>query len=110
MNQTLYNNSLNEKIDIWCQILEQKAKVQTYGPQNIYFWFSPGKSYYKIVRTDQDTKTDNVHAFVNKKTGDIYKPASWSAPYKQVRYNIWTQFDKLLEDCDWAGTYLYKRR
>lgn len=109
MNQIICNNKLKEKIDTWCQILEEKAKVQTYGPQNIYFWFSVGNSYYKIVMTYQDTKQDKVHAFVNKKTGDIYKPASWSAPYKVARYNIWTQFDKLLNDCDWAGSYLYKR-
>lgn len=99
---------LENKIHIWCDILEKKSKNQTYGSQVMYFWFSIGKSYYKIVRTDQDTKIDNVHAFVNKKTGDIYKAASWSAPYKQARYNIWTQFDSLLNDCDWSGRYLYK--
>lgn len=99
---------LMNKIHIWCDILEKKSKNQTYDSQIMYFWFTIGKSYYKVLRTDQDTKQDSVHAFVNKKTGDIYKPASWSAPYKQVRYNIWTQFDKLLNDCDWAGRYLYK--
>jgi hypothetical protein len=46
--------------------LEQKAKVQTYGPQTIYFWFSIGKSYYKVIITDQVTKNDSVLAFVNK--------------------------------------------
>ena len=102
-------NFLEEKIHNWCDILEKKAINQTYGPQNIYFHFSRGKYYYKIIMTYQDTKHDNVHAFVNIKTGDIYKPASWSAPYRQVRYNIWTQFDKLLHDCDWAGSYLYKK-
>jgi hypothetical protein len=105
-----YCPKLADKINIWCEILEKKAKVQTYGPQNIYFWFSVGNSYYKIIMTYQDTKENSVHAFLNKKTGDIYKPATWSAPYKQVRYNIWTQFDKLLNDCDWVGRYLYKQR
>ena len=104
-----YCPHLADKIHIWCDILEKKSKDQTYGSQIMYFWFSVGKSYYKVVRTDQDTKHDSVHAFVNKKTGDIYKPATWSAPYKVARYNIWTQFDKLLNDCDWAGKYLYKR-
>lgn len=103
------NKQIEKKIEQWCDILEYKSKAQTYGPQNIYFWFSTGKNYYKIVMTYQDTKHDEVHAFVNKITGDIYKPASWSAPYKQVRYNIWTQFEKLLNDCDWAGSYLYKK-
>lgn len=100
---------LENKINNWCDVLEGKAFNQTYGPKSIYFHFCKGKSYYKIMMTYQDTKQDKVHAFVNIKTGDIYKPASWNAPYKQVRYNIWTQFDKLLQDCDWAGSYLYKR-
>lgn len=97
------------KINTWCEILEQKAKVQTYGPQMIYFWISTGRFYYKIVKSDYDIKNDSAHAFVNRITGDIYKPASWSAPYKVARYNIWTQFDKLLNDCEWTGGYLYKR-
>lgn len=109
MKNTVCHTYISDKINQWCDVLEHKAKAQTYGSQNIYFHFSIGKSYYKIIMTYQDTKQDRVHAFVNAKTGDIYKPASWSAPYKQVRYNIWTQFDKLLNDCDWAGSYLYKR-
>ena len=100
--------SLNDKINVWCDTLEQKSKNQTYGSQNFYFWFSVGRSYIKVVRSDQDTKNDSVHAFVNVKTGDIYKPASWKVPYKDTRYNIWTEFDKLINDCDWAGAYLYK--
>jgi len=100
---------LSQKIDEWCEVLEEKCKIQTYGPPNVCFHFSRGKSYFKVIMTYQDSKQDSVHAFVNIKTGDIYKPASWSAPYKVARYNIWTQFDKLLNECDWAGTYLYKR-
>lgn len=106
---TIIGSFIEQKINEWCDVLEIKSKNQTYGSQIMYFWFSKGKTYYKIVRTDQDTKQDSVHAFVNNKTGDIYKPASWSAPYKVARYNIWTQFDKLLNDCDWAGKYLYKK-
>ena len=109
MKTLAQNTHLTDTIQYWCDILEKKTKDQTYGSQMMYFWFSVGKSYYKVIRTDQDTKNNSVHAFVNKKTGDIYKPASWNAPYKQVRYNIWTQFDKLLNDCDWAGKYLYKK-
>jgi hypothetical protein len=56
---------------------------------------------------DED-ENHNVHAFVDQKTGDIYKPATWSAPYKDARYNIYEDFDKLINDCDWIGKYLYK--
>jgi hypothetical protein len=100
--------SLFDRINNWCQVLEQKAKTQTYGPQMIFFWFSKGRSYYKIIRSDYDNKNDSVHAFVNMCNGDIYKPASWNAPYKDARYNIWNEYDKLLNDCEWSGEYLYK--
>lgn len=103
------NTNITDKIDQWCEVLEQKAKNQTYGSQQIFFWFSTGKKYYKIVQSDNYTKNDSVHAFVNKITGDIYKPASWNAPYKDARYNILSEYDQLLDDCDWAGEYLYKR-
>ena len=102
-------NNIETRINHWCDILEHKAKNQTFGSLNTYFHFSRGKSYYKVVMTYQDTKQDSVHAFVDKKTGDVYKPASWSAPYKDARYNLWTEYDKLLNECDWAGSYLYKR-
>lgn len=99
---------LEYKIRVWCDILAEKAKNTTAPP--MYFNFSIGRNYYKVIMTHLESKHQSVHAFVNKKTGDIYKPETWLAPYKQVRYNIWTQFDELLNDCDWVGTYLYKKR
>lgn len=110
---------LEDKIKIWCEVLEKKTRSINFSPKDVSFEFSVGKTYYKILMgTPQSTrflphpsgKQYSVHAFVNKKTGDIYKPATWSAPYKQVRYNIWTQFDELLQNCDWIGSYLYKRK
>ena len=106
---TIYKNKTTEDlIHNWCDVLERKAKQQTYGNQIIYFWFSIGKRYYKIIRADQDTKNNSVHAFVDKISGDIFKPASWNSPYKDARYNIINDYDKLLTDCDWSGRYLYK--
>ena len=97
------------KLYEWCKVLEQKTYVQIYAPQMISFWVSTGRSYYKIIKSDYDIRNDSAHAFVDKITGDIYKPAKWSAPYKVARYNIWTQFDKLLNDCEWTGGYLYQK-
>ena len=54
-----------------------------------------------------------VHAFVDRKTGDVYKPASWKAPAKHVRFNFCNKQDLLfLTDprcVGWAGGYLYLR-
>jgi len=51
-----------------------------------------------------------VHAFVDKKTGELYKAASWRGPAKDVRFDLRLiqQREWVLENCDWAGGYLYK--
>jgi hypothetical protein len=48
---------------------------------------------------------------VDKKTGQVYKSASWKAPAKGVRYDlrIIEQREWLLQHADWAGSYLYAR-
>ena len=97
-----------DHIHIWLDALETKAKQQTYGDeQTVYYFFKDNKKYYKITQVWVGVET--IHAFVDKISGDIYKPASYSAPYKDPRYNLINDFDKLLKECDWAGSYLYKR-
>ena len=77
-----------------------------------------GKKYYKVVREEYNEKTGywkdtTVHAFVDRKTGDVYKPASWKAPAKHVRFNLSNDLDRQkLHDPNfvgWAGGYLYMR-
>jgi hypothetical protein len=107
VNSTATN--FNSHIHIWLDTLEAKAKKQTYGDeQAVYYLFKENKKYYKITQVWEDVET--IHAFVDKNTGDIYKPASYAAPYKNARYNLFNDFDRLLNECDWAGSYLYKRR
>ena len=82
------------------------------------FRYYEGKKYYKVVREEYDERNDRwrdstVHAFVDKKTGEVYKPASWKAPAKHVRFNFCNKQDLLfLTDprcVGWAGGYLYMR-
>ena len=77
-----------------------------------------GKRYYKVIQQDYDTFQDrneyrdgSVHAFIDKNTGEVYKPASWRAPAKHVRYDmrIIKEREVMLDTCDWAGGYLYLR-
>ena len=48
--------------------------------------------------------------YVDMKTGELYKAASWKAPAKDVRFDlrIIKEREFVLENCDWAGGYLYK--
>jgi hypothetical protein len=73
------------------------------------FTFETGKKYHKIIMNDGTQLS--VHAFVDKNTGEVYKSASWKAPAKGIRYDLRLIKDRewLLENADWAGSYLYAR-
>jgi hypothetical protein len=73
------------------------------------FYPETGRKYHKIIMSANGSRS--VHAFVDKKTGEVYKSASWKSPAKDVRYDlrIINQREWLLENADWAGGYLYKR-
>ena len=84
------------------------------------FKVKTGKKFYKIVQMNFDTfqnrneyREGSVHAFVDKKTGQVYKPASWQAPAKHVRYDLRIirerEFLFNSNNTGWAGGYLYLR-
>ena len=91
------------------------------GTANLYWYkIKTGKKFYKIVQMEFDTfqnrneyREGSVHAFVDKKTGQVYKPASWQAPAKHVRYDLRIirerEFLFNSNNTDWAGGYLYLR-
>ena len=74
------------------------------------FYIESGRKYHKIVM-ETNGQSRSVHAFVDKKTGEVYKPASFKAPAKHVRFNLCIISDRewLMENADWAGGYLYMK-
>ena len=83
------------------------------------FVVSKGRKYFKITAYEYDTfqdrneyKEGSVNCFVNKNTGEVYKPASYNSPHtKHVRYNLLDEDSRAecLHRADWAGGYLYLR-
>jgi hypothetical protein len=53
----------------------------------------------------------SVHAFVDKKTGSVYKAASWRGPAKGFRYDLRLITDRewLMKNATWSGEYLYAK-
>lgn len=68
----------------------------------------PGRKYDKIITVG--TSQRFVHAFVDRETGDLYKPEGWNKPAKGVRGNIATPEGlwEVVERADRYGSYLYK--
>jgi len=73
------------------------------------FYPETGKKYHKVIMSVRGSRS--VHCFIDKKTGEVYKSASWKAPAKGVRYDlrIIEQREWLLENATWHGDYLYAR-
>ena len=90
---------------ILCDALTQDAP-DGYG----FYLDSTGRKYHKVFMTIGG-KRSSIHAFIDMKTGDVFKPASIKAPAKGVRYNVLSisSREQMLEKCDWAGGYLYMR-
>jgi len=90
---------------------ENKIREIEDGGVDHEFYIEEGRKYLKIIHQFGARGSRSVNAFVNKKTGEVYKPATWQAPAKHVRYNLLDE--KSREECyqraDWAGGYLYIR-
>ena len=114
--------TLDQKIEKWvwqlCRSLEQnyQGKYPDSTLLPIKFRMEFGRKYIKVIQQDDyegDYRDGSVHAFIDKKTGEVYKPASWKSPAKIVRYDLRLISDRAkLHDpkfTDWAGGYLYLR-
>ena len=89
---------------------QQKIDELKNGDCPIDFIIETGRKYHKVIFIDGGGQR-SVHAFVDKKTGELYKSASWKAPAKGVRYDLRLIEERewLLENADWAGGYLYAK-
>ena len=99
---------------------EELKRIKDGTANLMKFEIREGKKYYKVVQMEFDTfqnrneyREGSVHAFVDKNTGNVYKPASWKAPAKHVRFTFQKPEDiRFLTNpinVDWAGGYLYLR-
>ena len=88
--------------------LQDDYDSESYDPGGRYkFNIQEGRKYYKIHNGD----AGGVHAFVDKKTGEVYKPADYKSPAKGVRYDLRSIEDRqrCYDNADWSGGYLYLR-
>ena len=103
---------------------EQLEKIED-GTANLYkFDYQVGKKYIKVFNLQYQESCDyynrpagyrqgSVTAFIDKNTGEVYKPASWKSPAKHVRFDMriirHREFLHNPKNVDWAGGHLYMR-
>ena len=102
---------------------EQIAEIENGTANLMKFEVREGRKYYKVVQSEFETwkgsihygnyRDSSVHSFVDKETGEVFKPASWSRPAKHVRFDMRNEvhLNYLLDskNVDWCGGYLYMR-
>ena len=94
-------------------------RIKERNPKDLYTWRSiKGRKYNKIVQREwssEDRKfvDRTVHAFVDRYTGEVYKPAGWQNVAKHVRYDMRIIKERETlhnpDKIDWAGGHLYMR-
>ena len=123
--------SFDEAMSAFCSRLEENVKpyVDKFNHMDsVTFRQDGGMKYIKVksfqvnINTDYNddgtiTKTlvggerGSIHCFVERTTGDIYKPAGWKSPYTKgnncVRGNIYDSSS--FEKTDMYGGWLYAR-
>ena len=95
--------------EMLCEALLQDFKGRNNGRSCDYkFYIESGRKYHKLIM-ETEAGSRSVHAFINKRYGHVYKPASWKAPAKHIRYNLLVDNsrEECFARCDWAGGYLY---
>ncbi len=116
----LYQRSIPEMVLDWTEELvtrlqEDYERRYPNSSHSKKFEVKVGRKYLKINQYDLSPNGERwsggVHAFVDKKTGQVYKPASYKAPAKHVRYDLRVINDRkrCYANADWAGGYLYLR-
>ena len=95
---------------------DKVTKIESGEDDRISFFIEKGRKYYKVClrwkQVNRQFGDDiSVHAFVDKNTGEVYKPAGWKKPAKHVRFNMCDHTDRarMYAVCDWSGGYLYMR-
>jgi len=72
-------------------MVENDRKNEQFPDLNKTIYIAGGRKYAKIVTCYVTGDAESVWAFVDTTNGDVLKPASWRAPAKHARGNI---FDK----------------
>jgi hypothetical protein len=88
---------------------EQRIQDINEGKDMYKFTIESGRKYHKIVM-ETNGGSRSVHCFVNMKTGELHKAASFKSPVKEPRFDlrIIVEREWVFENADWSGGYLYK--
>lgn len=87
---------MEKSFEEFCEFVKELLQTVDHGLD-----VETGRKYYKLASVRGGSRS--VWCFVDKTTGDIYKPASWKIPAKHARGNI--QDRTTYETYPWTGPH-----
>ena len=116
MHQNSINNPPMGREDCRTYAAEQLAGIANGTERLMKFRLSEGKKYWKVIQQNPNSEggysDGSVVAFVSFK-GEVFKPASWRAPAKGVRFDFRIIKERELAldpaKATWTGGSLYYR-
>lgn len=115
-NQMTNTETLETRIDALIEAgINHINKQYPDNPDKHLIEKRPGKRFIKLVCYEMTPAGDKIHGsvwcFIEKTTGHVYKPASFAAPAKHVRYKLMDDdnYQLALKKADWYGSWLYMR-
>ena len=89
---------MTNEFDNFCGFVENLLKEKV----NYTMETTAGRKYHKVIMVTCGGQR-SVWCFVDKTTGDIFKPATWKAPAKHSRGNITKP--ETYQGYDWTGPH-----
>lgn len=95
--------------------LQKEGQDEPCIPNRHFYEIEEGTKFLKVIRTHgtpaAPTGGRSVFFFVDKTTGDVFKPAGWKAPAKGPRFNLLdsASLAAMTAAADRYGSFLYRR-
>ena len=118
---------VEKQTKLYCDMLYRAMarwqNTQAKNIQNAITWetkyiYETGRKYFKVIKVEEAFTSKNgvkhpshtsVEAFIDRQTGDVFKPASYKKPAKGARFNLIDQIScqLLFQHIDPFGGHLY---
>lgn len=95
--------------------LQQEGRDEPCESNRHFYEIEEGTKFLKVIRTNgtraAPTGSRSVFFFVDKVTGDVFKPAGWQKPAKIARFNLLdpASLARMTATADRYGSFLYLR-
>lgn len=96
--------------------LQQEGRDEPCAPNRFFLTVEEGTRFLKVIRVNGTlvshlANSRSVFFFVDKITGDVFKPAGWQKPAKGARFNLLdpASLARMTATADRYGSFLYLR-